>query len=317
MVTQEGDNTYVIGIEGNFDDAQNGVKAIFADTELEKRLAARGYLFSSANSINIGRLVPQVVYYFYAYFTALQKGLIREGEEVNFAVPTGNFGNILAGYYAKKLGLPVRRLICASNENRVLYDFLLTGTYDRNRKFMVTMSPSMDILVSSNLERLLFEAGGKEEGMVRELMQKLQATGRYQITEAMRQGLLDFFGGYATEAETARAIREVFVSSGYLIDPHTAVAYAVYQKFRSQTGDETKAVVVATASPFKFPGDVMASLDGKYRGADEFALIREMSLLTGNTIPQAIKDLGKRPVLHSTVCTPEEMRLQVEKILGL
>jgi threonine synthase len=274
-------------------------------------------MFSSANSINIGRLVPQVVYYFHAYLRLCSSGEIELGEEINFAVPTGNFGNILAGYYAKKMGLPVKKLICASNENKVLYDFFQTGTYNKNREFVVTMSPSMDILVSSNLERLLYHVSGEDGSVTGRLMKELSSSGKYDILDEMKVGLGDFFGGYASEDDTARSIRELFLSSNYLIDTHTAVAYSVCREYEQATSDPAKIIVIATASPYKFPADVMKSIEPRFGFADEFALLQEMSKLTGHNIPEAIKDIGTRPVLHKTVCETEAMKGQVEEILGI
>lgn len=318
MVTQTGDNTYVIGIQGNFDDAQTGVKQLFADKELRQRMSDGNYMFSSANSINIGRLVPQIVYYFYAYLQLCRLGDIKTGEEVNFTVPTGNFGNILAGYYAKKMGLPVKKLICASNENKVLYDFMNTGAYDKQRDFITTMSPSMDILVSSNLERLLFSLCGEDSNIVSELMAQLANKGAYTINDHMKEGLEGFYGGYASEADTVEAIREMYRVSGYIIDTHTAVAYTVYGKYREQNYDDNiKNVIVSTASPYKFTADVMKSIDAKYSGVNSFELIRELSLLSGTEIPKGIRDLDKKPILHKTVCEKHEMKRQVEKILNI
>lgn len=318
MVTQMGDNTYVIGIQGNFDDAQTGVKKLFSDKELQKNLADRGFMFSSANSINIGRLIPQIVYYFYAYLQLCRVGDIKAGEEINFTVPTGNFGNILAGYYAKKMGLPVKNLICASNENKVLYDFINTGIYDRKRDFIATMSPSMDILVSSNLERLLFSLCGEDGNMVSELMVQLSGKGAYTINDLVRDRLEGFYGDFASEADTAEAIREMHKTSGYVIDTHTAVAYSAYKKYREQNPfDNAKTVIVSTASPYKFTSDVMKSIDSKYSGLNSFELISEMNRLSGLEIPKGIKGLEKKPILHNTVCEKHEMKSQVEKILML
>lgn len=316
MVTQVGDNTHVIGIEGNFDDAQSGVKQLFGDPALRQEMAQVSQEFSSANSINIGRLVPQIVYYFSAYLSLLSSGEIRAGEEINFVVPTGNFGNILAGYYARKMGLPVRKLVCASNENKVLYDFFTTGTYDRNRRFVVTMSPSMDILISSNLERLLFDLCDRDPEQVRYLMDGLQKEGRYSLTQAMQENLADFAGGYAGEEDTARAIKKVYQADGYLMDTHTAVAYSVYESYREKTSDFAKTVVVSTASPFKFTADVMRSLDEKYKGLDDFSLVKEMGRLLG-FIPAPMRGLEEAPVRHTRVCRPGEMKSVVREILGL
>ena len=230
MVTQRGENTYVVGITGNFDDAQTAVKKMFNDKEMAAELDSAGYQFSSANSINIGRLVPQIVYYVYAYATLLGEGKIKEGEKMNVVVPTGNFGNILAAYYAKKMGLPIQKLICASNENRVLYDFFSTGTYDRRREFKLTSSPSMDILISSNLERLIYALTGEDAGKCRGLMEALSRDGNYTITEEMREGLSDFYGNYCSEGETSEAISATYYGGNYVMDTHTAVAAGVYQK---------------------------------------------------------------------------------------
>lgn len=318
MVTQTGDNTYVIGIQGNFDDAQTGVKQMFSDKELIQKMAGRNCMFSSANSINIGRLIPQIVYYFYAYLQLCRMGAIKAGEEINFTVPTGNFGNILAGYYAKNMGLPIKKLICASNDNKVLYDFMNTGVYDKRRDFITTMSPSMDILVSSNLERLLFSLGGEDSDMVSALMEQLASNGTYMIDDRVKKRLGDFYGGYASEADTAEAIREMYNASGYVIDTHTAVAYAAYKKYREQNhNDNIKTVIISTASPYKFTTDVMKSLDPKYSGVNIFELIKEMSRLSETEIPKGIKDLEKKPILHKTVCEKSAMKSEVEKILGI
>ena len=318
MVTQEGDNVHVIGIKGNFDDAQSGVKEIFADAALREKAAAHNFVFSSANSINIGRLIPQVAYYFYAYQQLCDTREIVAGEEINFVVPTGNFGNILAGYYAKKMGLPVKKLICASNENKVLCDFLNTGRYDKKRDFVTTMSPSMDILISSNLERLLYMLSGEDAAKVREMLQGLCDRGEHKVTDRMLEMLRkDFFGGYASDEETAESIREVFDLADHLIDPHTAVAYAVYKKYCAQTKDTAKTVIVSTASPYKFTKAVMSSLDKKYAAVDDYKLVVDMSRITSSPVPQAIKDLETKPVLHRRVCKKEEMKAEVERALGL
>jgi threonine synthase len=317
MVTQAGDNTYVIGIEGNFDDAQSGVKAIFTNTALAEAMAKKGLAFSSANSINIGRLIPQVVYYYWAYLRALDQGALNEGDPLDFAVPTGNFGNILAGYYAKRMGLPVGRLICASNQNNVLSDFFATGTYDREREFFITMSPSMDILVSSNLERLLWHISDENPAAVAGMMEQLVTAGRYRIGEIMREKLTDFAAGSASEEETAAAISRLYRESGYLMDTHTAVAYAVWEKYRQQTGTERPAVVVSTASPYKFSKDVLRAIDSRYGNIDDFALFAEMEKLSGVPVPAAIADVADRPVLHQRVCQTHEMQSTVEDILGL
>lgn len=252
MLTQKGENTAVVGIYGNFDDAQTGVKNIFNDKEMKEKLAGAGFQFSSANSINIGRLVPQIAYYVYAYLRLMEAGEIQENEQINVVVPTGNFGNILAAYYAKEMGIPIARFICASNENKVLYDFFRTGCYDRNRDFRLTNSPSMDILISSNLERLIYKIAGNDAEKNRNFMEQLGAEGKYEITEEMKEKLREFYGNYANEEETAQTIRQVYEETGYVLDTHTAVGKAVYEKYKKDTQDNTKTVIASTASPFKF-----------------------------------------------------------------
>ena len=317
MVTQKGANTKVVGITGNFDDAQSGVKAMFNNKELAAAMDAKGYQFSSANSINIGRLVPQVVYYVYAYTRLLGAGTVAEGEPVNFVVPTGNFGNILAAFYAKNMGIPVGKLICASNENKVLYDFFDTGVYDRNREFVLTSSPSMDILISSNLERLIYRIAGEDAAKTKEMMDALSADGKYTLTEEMKAQLADFVGGWASEEKTVAEIKRVYDATGYVMDTHTAVASAVYKEYKDRTGDETKTVIASTASPYKFATSVMTAIDAKYEGMDDFALIDELSKVSGVSIPQAVEEIRSAPVLHDTVCETADMQKTVETILGL
>lgn len=317
MVTQKGNNTFVIGIHGNFDDAQTGVKNIFSDKELEQTMLQKGYRFSSANSINIGRLVPQIVYYIYAYAKLQQNGKIADGEEMNVVVPTGNFGNILAAFYAKNMGVPIAKLICASNENKVLYDFFRTGSYDRNREFMLTSSPSMDILISSNLERLIYRIAGNDAEKNAEFMTALSQTGQYRITKEMSGQLADFYGNYASEQETAARIKELYEKTGYVIDTHTAVASAVCQKYREETGDTRKTVIASTASPFKFTRSVMNAIDSKYDSMTDFELVDELSRLANVKVPNAIEEIRTAPVVHDTVCEKEEMKQTVEKILGV
>ena len=317
MVTQKGDNTYVIGIKGNFDDAQTGVKKIFGDKELEKEMAEAGFQFSSANSINIGRLVPQIVYYVYAYTRLLADGEIKAGDKINAVVPTGNFGNILAAFYAKHMGLPINKLICASNENKVLYDFLTTGEYDRNREFVLTTSPSMDILISSNLERLIYRIAGNSAKKNSELMESLKNTGKYEITPEMKAQLSDFYGNYATEAEDAATIKKLYEDTGYVIDTHTAVAATVYEKYKKETGDDTVTVIASTASPYKFTRSVMDAIDSKYDSMTDFELVDELSKISNVAVPQAIEDIRTAPVLHDTVCEVNEMSSSVKKILGI
>ena len=307
MVTQKGDNTYVIGINGNFDDAQTGVKKIFGDKELEKVMNEAGYQFSSANSINIGRLVPQIVYYVYAYARLLADGEVKAGEAINVVVPTGNFGNILAAFYAKNMGLPIHKLICASNENKVLYDFFTTGIYDRNREFVLTTSPSMDILISSNLERLIYRIAGNSAEKNASLMQSLKESGKYEITDDMKAQLSDFYGNYATEAEDAAMIKKLYEDTGYVIDTHTAVAASVYEKYQKETGDTTKTVIASTASPYKFTRSVMDAIDNKYDVMSDFELVDELSKLSKVKVPQAIEDIRTAPVLHDTICDVDKM----------
>lgn len=317
MVTQKGENTSVVAIHGNFDNAQSGVKAIFEDKELAAELDAKGYQFSSANSINIGRLVPQVVYYVYAYAKLLENEEIQAGEEINVTVPTGNFGNILAAYYAKEMGLPIAKFICASNDNKVLFDFFQTGTYDRNREFILTTSPSMDILISSNLERLIYKIAGNDAEKNSELMKELTTDGVYTITDDMKAKLAEFYGGYATEAETAATIKKVYESDDYIIDTHTAVAATVYDKYVAETGDKTPTVIASTASPYKFTRSVMNAIDPEYDSKTDFELVDELEKLSGVKVPQAIEDIRSAKVLHDTVCDKEDMLAEVKGFLNI
>lgn len=318
MRTQKGENTCVIAIRGNFDDAQSGVKRLFGDHALAESLDRAGYQLSSANSINIGRLVPQIVYYVYAYTRLLKEDKIQEGEKINISVPTGNFGNILAAYYAKRMGLPIGRLLCASNENKVLYDFFSTGTYDRNRKFILTTSPSMDILVSSNLERLIYEISGEDPDITRELMEALAKGGSYGITDSMRERLADFYGNYADENETADTIRTLYEKCGYVIDTHTAVASCVLKKYRAETGDTAKTVVVSTASPFKFTKSVMEAINQRqYEGEDELVLADKLSELANVPVPKAIDEIRTAPLLHNRVCECGEMGQTAKEFLNM
>ena len=299
MVTQKGDNTCVVGIHGNFDQAQTGVKKMFSDPALAKEMEAEGYQFSSANSINIGRLVPQIVYYVYAYGRLLKAGEISEGETINVVVPTGNFGNILAAFYAKNMGLPIGKLICASNENKVLFDFFRTGVYDRNREF---------ILISSNLERLIYRIAGEDADKNAALMKALVTEGRYEITPQMREQLSDFYGNYASEEETGEAIHDLYEKTGYVMDTHTAVAKSVYEKYRAQTGDTaTKTVIASTASPFKFTGSVMKAIDPSCEETDDFALADRLSELAKVPVPRAVEEIRNAPVRHKTVCEVDQM----------
>ena len=317
MVTQKGDNTSVVAIHGNFDNAQSGVKALFEDKELEKELSDAGYQFSSANSINIGRLVPQVVYYVYAYAKLLENEEIENGEEINVTVPTGNFGNILAAYYAKQMGVPIAKLICASNENKVLFDFFKTGKYDRNREFVLTSSPSMDILISSNLERLIYTIAGQDAKKNSELMEALKKDGVYEITPEMKEKLSDFEGGYSTEEETKETIGATYKSTGYVMDTHTAVAAHVSRAYRDASKDQKKMLVASTASPYKFARSVMTAIDEKYDELEEFALIDELEKVSGVAIPNAIEEIRNAQIRHTKECDVDKMKETVKEILGV
>lgn len=316
MLTQKGDNTTVVGIQGNFDDAQTGVKNMFNSKELAERMNANGYQFSSANSINIGRLVPQIVYYVYAYGRLLKQEKITCGEKINVVVPTGNFGNILAAYYAKNMGIPIETLYCASNENKVLYDFFETGKYDRKREFILTTSPSMDILISSNLERLIYCITGEDAEATKERMEALVSKGEYEITPQMKEKLASFIGGYASEEANAANIKKVYEKADYILDTHTSVASAVYYEKAKETGRKT--VIASTASPYKFTRSVMDAIDKeKYADMSDFELVDELNRLSGVKIPQAIEEIRTAPIVHDLVCDKSEMQEMVEKILGI
>ncbi|MCR5734667.1 MAG: threonine synthase [Lachnospiraceae bacterium] len=317
MVTQKGDNTCVAAVKGNFDDCQSGVKKIFNDKALAKEMSEKGYMFSSANSINIGRLIPQIVYYVYAYKKMLESGKISEGEEINFTVPTGNFGNILAGYYAKLMGLPVGKLICASNDNKVLYDFFETGTYDRNREFILTCSPSMDILVSSNLERLIYMMTGSDTAKTKALMDSLAKKGSYAVSADMKEGSKSFAGFYAAEDEALSAIKDLYEKTGYVMDTHTAVAAACDLKYRESTGDTKKSVVISTASPYKFAPAVLRAITGKESGEDWQITADELFEISHVKLPPAITELKGAEIRHTTVCEKDEMVSVVKKRTGL
>ena len=315
MLTQEGDNTCVVGIRGNFDDAQTGVKKIFTDPDFAKELDEKGFQFSSANSINIGRLVPQIVYYVYAYSRLLKEGRIAEGDEINVVVPTGNFGNILASYYAAQMGLPIKTFICASNSNKVLYDFFKSGEYDRNREFVLTSSPSMDILISSNLERLIYHIAGDDALKDAEYMKKLSEEGKYEISDDMREKLADFYGGFATEEETAKAIKDLFEKTGYLIDTHTAVASCVYNKYVENTGDKTVTVIASTASPYKFTRSVMSALGKNDESADDFELADRLSEISKVDIPEAVTSIREAKIRHDKVVDKDALADAVRDFL--
>ncbi|MDO5410900.1 MAG: threonine synthase [Lachnospiraceae bacterium] len=317
MVTQKGANCKVVAVKGNFDDCQTGVKNIFNDKAMKEEMAAGGFRFSSANSINIGRLVPQIVYYVYSYAELLKRGVIKDGDPLNIVVPTGNFGNILAAYYAKSIGVPLGKLICASNENKVLFDFFQTGAYDRNREFMLTSSPSMDILISSNLERLIYRIAGNDAEKNVAMMNALSNNGKYEITDEMKAQLSDFCAGFASEAETAQEISYMYQNADYIIDTHTAVASYVYRNYRETTGDTAPAVIASTASPYKFTRSVMTAIDEKYNAMEDFALVDALCELSGVKVPAAIEDIRSAEVLHTSVCEISQMEETVKAFLSL
>lgn len=308
MSSQEGNNVKVIGIKGNFDDAQSGVKEIFGDNDFRGELANKGFILSSANSINIGRLVPQIVYYFYGYFNLVNQGVIKIDDKINVVVPTGNFGNILAGYYAKQMGLPIDKFICASNENKVLTDFFETGIYDKKRELVLTESPSMDILISSNLERLLYEASGRNSEMVSELMKDLNTKGIYEVNETIKSFIKEFYGNFATTEEVYDAIKEVYEKDDYLMDTHTAVAYVVKKKYVGETKDDKPALILSTASPFKFPRSICNALDINVENIDDFEVVEKLSIKTNNDIPKNLIGLADAKVLHDEVWDKSEMK---------
>lgn len=316
MTTQVGENTHVVAIEGNFDDAQTDVKRMFNDPDLAQKLAARGMQLSSANSMNIGRLIPQVVYYIYAYAQLVKAGQIEAGQNINITVPTGNFGNILAAYYAKKIGLPVATFICASNENRVLTDFFTSGIYDKKRPFKITTSPSMDILVSSNLERLVFHLVGDNAEKTKCLMDALTRNGSYELQDSDEAIFSQFVAGFATEAETAAEIKRVFELDDYVMDPHTAVASAVYQNYRHETGDDTPTLIASTASPYKFPGVVVEAITGE-PVADDFEAVSQLKQLSHVVQPKAVIGLQNARVRHRLLVKTADMQTAVENYLGL
>ena len=315
MVTQKGANTSVVAIHGNFDCAQSGVKAIFENKELAKEMDEAGYQFSSANSINIGRLVPQIVYYVYAYAKLLQNEEIGEGEEINVVVPTGNFGIILAAYFAKQMGVPIAKLICASNDNKVLYDFFETGVYDKNREFILTISPSMDILISSNLERLVYMIAGCDAEKNSELMKALKEKGVYELSDDMKANLSDFAAGYATEAEVKEKIADVYKKTGYVMDTHTAVAASVYDKYQQDTKDAKKTVIASTASPYKFSRSVMTAIDPRYEELEEFDLVDALEVISNVDIPNAVEEIRNAKILHTLECDADKMEETVKNIL--
>lgn len=318
MVTQEGDNVGVCAIKGNFDDAQSSVKKIFTDPDVAKKLADNGLMFSSANSINWGRLVPQIVYYCSTYADMMEMGQVKPGEPINVVVPTGNFGNILAAYYAKQMGVPIAKFICASNANNVLTDFLKTGTYDKNRAFYTTSSPSMDILISSNLERLLFLMSDGDDAQVREWMDQLGKDGKYTVTDEVFSKIKDNFdAGYADDDKTFATIKSTYEKDNYLTDTHTGVAVAVYNDYAARTGDKTPTVIASTASPYKFPKAVLTALNGKASDIDEFDMAAELSKQTDTKIPPQLANLKDKKVRFTNVCEIKDMEQQVYDLLNI
>lgn len=315
MKTQKGKNTHVVGIRGNFDDAQSGVKDIFSDEKFSEELLDNGYVLSSANSINIGRLLPQVVYYFYSYINLVSTGEINMYDKVNFVVPTGNFGNILAGYYAKKMGLPINKLICASNDNNVLFDFFNTGKYDKNRILKLTTSPSMDILVSSNLERLLFELSERNTATVKGLMDNLNSKGYYEIDSNMKRDLDFFHAEFSNEADVNSTIKNVFESFNYLVDTHTAVAYNCYKNYVQKTSDNTKTIIVSTASPYKFCEDVLKSLEHDTSNLDDFEIADKLQDLSKVKIPDSILRLKEDEIIHKNITDKDKLKIEIKKFL--
>ncbi|MDE5764621.1 MAG: threonine synthase [Ruminococcus sp.] len=318
MKTQEGGNVGVCAIKGNFDDCQNGVKAIFTDDEVKSALDANGMMFSSANSINWGRLVPQIVYYVSTYAELVKNGGIELGEKINIVVPTGNFGNILAAYYAKHMGIPVNKLICASNINNVLTDFINTGVYDRNRKFYATVSPSMDILISSNLERLLYIMTGRNDEQIKEWFGQLSSEGRYEVSDDIKAKLKEeFCAGFCDDEQTKSVIREIYEKYSYTCDTHTAVAVKVYNEYRASTGDTTKTVIASTASPYKFSSAVLEAIEGSASDIDEYAKVDRIAGLSDIPVPSALADLKNKPERFGDVIEKSEQKNYVLNTLGL
>lgn len=319
MITQTGDNVYVSGVQGNFDDAQNGVKRIFTDAEFKNKLSDNDVVLSSANSINFGRLVPQVIYYFNSYVDLIKNNKIIPGDKINVVVPTGNFGNILAAYYAKRMGLPIDMLICASNKNNVLTDFINTGIYDKNREFNLTASPSMDILISSNLERFIYEISGKDDKAVSYYMTELNQKGRYEISDSLKTKVQEnFYGGFCDDVKTLETIKNVFETYNYLIDTHTAVAKAVYDEYVEKTGDEKPVVIASTASPYKFLDSVIGAIENDYdKTKDDFVKLEDLSLMTGTVIPDSLAELKNKNIRFENICDKSELKTVVESYLDM
>ncbi len=317
MITQEGKNVFVSAINGNFDDAQTGVKAIFTDDKAKKELAGKNFILSSANSINWGRLVPQIVYYVSAYIDLVKDGEIKMGDEINVCVPTGNFGNILAAYYAKKMGLPIKKFICASNSNNVLTEFIQTGVYDKNREFHTTISPSMDILISSNLERLLFDLSGNDDKKIARLMNDLSKKGKYTLDAAMKKKVSElFWAGCCDDYFTKKTIWKTNTDCGYTPDTHTAVAIDVYEQYKTATEDTTKTIIASTASPFKFNDSVLSALGENVDGKNDFELLNMLSAKAHMEIPKSLSELNGKEQRFTTVCDKENMLDEVKNFLG-
>ena len=317
MTTQEGKNVNVCAIKGNFDDAQNGVKAIFTNEEIAAELEKNGMMFSSANSINWGRLAPQIIYYISSYAQLVKDGEIALGDKINIVVPTGNFGNILAGYYAKKMGIPVNKLICASNANNVLTDFLTTGVYNRNRPFHATISPSMDILISSNLERLLYHISGEDDGQIREWFGALASEGKYEVTDEVKAVLKEeFYAGCCDDTETKACIKDIYNKYSYTCDTHTAVAVKVYNDYKAATGDETKTIIASTASPYKFSGSVLEAIEIN-TDSDEFELVEKLAEVSKIPVPASLAELKNKDIRFEEIIDKTEMKEFVFKSLGI
>lgn len=317
MITQEGENVFVCAVDGNFDDAQTGVKNIFTNEDIKHLLKENNKMFSSANSINWGRLLPQIIYYVSSYCDLINKGEINIGEKINVVVPTGNFGNILAGYYAKKMGVPINKLICASNKNNVLTDFIKTGKYDRNREFFTTVSPSMDILISSNLERLLYDLSGKNDEKINEWFRSLNQSGEYQVDKDVMERLNEhFYADYCTDEDTKNTIKEVFENYNYICDTHTAVAVKVYNSYKNETNDNTKTIIVSTASPYKFADSVLGAISNDILG-DDFELLEKLYNLTKLEIPKNLSNLKSSKERFNTTIDKNDMKNYVCNLLKL